>query len=289
MDKKTLLVSVSLWAAAVGSVKAEDVRLDVSQAGFSAALVEQLVDEYNRQSADGTRIVLTKGDGQSADGRVVLQEKDGESIGRFVVLPIANVKNAFLASAKAKKGLTPKVERQIFIERDELEALEEGYSPKEIKAGTVFSLTGRKSLTSELLAHKYGTTSADIKGRKVVASDGAIISIIKKNDDAIGFNIPALIYNSTSRLPEERIAVLNVDLNGDGKVADEERLALRDVDSLVSYLEGISRIDRPVGNVSVESSNVALRHFVDWVAASGQQVVHSNGFLAPRARLTARR
>ena len=72
MDKKTLLVSVSLWAAAVGSVKAEDVRLDVSQAGFSAALVEQLVDEYNRQSADGTRIVLTKGDGQSADGRVVL-------------------------------------------------------------------------------------------------------------------------------------------------------------------------------------------------------------------------
>ncbi len=103
MDKKTLLVSVSLWAAAMGSVKAEDVRLDVSQAGFSAALVEQLVDEYNRQSADGTRIVLTKGDGQSADGRVVLQEKDGESIGRFVVLPIANVKNAFLAH---KYGIT---------------------------------------------------------------------------------------------------------------------------------------------------------------------------------------
>ena len=288
MNKKSLtILTLSLLTATLSPVQADDVKLNVAEAGFSKQLVSDLVSAYNQQSSD-THITLTET--EQGDGRIVLQERGTESIGRFVVLPIANTANTFLSSSKAKKGLTPKLERQIFIERDELDALSgDAFSTKEIKAGTVFSLTGRKSLTSELLAHKYGTTSADIKGRKVVASDGAIISIIKKNDDAIGFNIPALIYNSTSRLPEERIAVLNVDLNGDGKVADEERLALRDVDSLVSYLENTSHIGRPVGNVNVESTSIALKKFVDWVASSAQQVVNSHGYLTPLSPLTAKK
>lgn len=288
MNKKSLtILTLSLLTATLSPVQADDVKLNVAEAGFSKQLVSDLVSAYNQQSSD-THITLTET--EQGDGRIVLQERGTESIGRFVVLPIANTANTFLSSSKAKKGLTPKLERQIFIERDELDALSgDAFSTKEINAGTVFSLTGKKSLITHLFANKYGAHDSDIKGRKVVASDGTLVSIISNTSDAIGFTIPTLIYNTANRLPQAKIAVINVDLDGDGKVSDAERDALHNIDTLVSYLENTSHIGRPVGNVNVESTSIALKKFVDWVASSAQQVVNSHGYLTPLSPLTAKK
>lgn len=282
MVKRTLFL---LFSAATGSLvaHAQDVKLDISEAGFSRELVETLVSEYN-SSSEGRHIVLTNGDG---DGRIVLREQGEGSIGRFVVLPIANAGNPFVASGKARKGLNQKLERQIFIERDELADLGSDYAPKELNAGTVFSLAGRKALTSQLEARNLNAPQVSIKGKKIFGSDVSAINAVKKNTDGIGFNIPSLIYNKESRRPESGLAILNVDLDGDGKVTDEERAAILDIDSLVAFLEDSRSIGRPIGNVTIDTNDDVLSNFVDWVAASGQGHVNRCGFLRAAPRLTA--
>ena len=83
--------------------------------------------------------------------------------------------------------------------------------------------------------------------------------------------------------------MLNIDLDGNGKVSDEEKAALSNLDALSEYLNHTAKPGVAVRNIGISSDNQKVRNFVTWIQANGQDIVEKQGFLKVNSALTAQR
>jgi hypothetical protein len=285
--KKKILIAALLG---VTSAQAQDIRINVSEALFSRPLVENLATEYNRLHP-GVRIeVVTTPD---ADGDVKADGGALNSIGRFFVLPIANSNNILLQNRKVQKGLTPKLSRQLFVERDYLETLDAQETGEKVLPGTVYSLSGGKAAITKLVAGRLQVSPSQIKGKKIIGQEENAIKVVLTHDDAISFNLASLVYDVQTGKPRQGLSVLNSDLDGDGKVSQEERDALANIATLTAYLEQVGSGSVPQGYLTIDTQNSRLQQFVSWVQQQGQEVVNRLGYLRVQQhqqdKLTAKR
>lgn len=265
---------------------AQQLRINVRDAHFTHTLIEKLADEYNKQNPDVFITAVTTGD---SDGSIQLGGDDVSSIGRFVVLPIANSDNEILQNKKVQKGLNGKLERQIFVSLSYLETLDAEEAGEKALPGTVYSLAGSKAFTTTLFAKRLNVRPNQIKGKKILGKEENAITAVRQHSDAISFNVANLIYNLDDGKVGQGLSVFKVDLDGNGKISDEERQAVSNLNSLTAYLEQSAREGLPTGNVSIETSNSKLQQFVNWARQEGQKYLHGQGFLKVGDRLTAQR
>lgn len=285
---KLVAVVALAWLASSLTVSAQTVRIGVKNVSFAKNLMECLAAEYNKRNPDMKIEVVNTTD---ADANVVIDQNDLNAVGKFVVLPIANSENAILANKVLRKGINEKIGKQIFVQPTYDEALdaEEDEIKEKALPGTVYSLSGSKAYITKLFAENLHATPNQLKGKKVVGREENVLSVVKQTSDAISFNVANLIYDLGNRQPQQGISVLNIDLDGNGKVSDEEKAALANIDALTSYLAHTAKPGVAVGHIGISSDNQKVKDFVAWVQTNGQDIVAKQGFLKVHGTLTAQR
>ena len=283
--KKLLLTSLStafFYAASAQNA------IHVSGASFTLPLVEKWVSEYVKENPKSNLIVTS--DRQSiANARVVLStDPSSKSVARFLVLPIANADNSLLQSKKIRKGINEETERELFVKNDDIEAIYEERERKEIHSN-VYTLAGNQNVTTALFARLLHTNPGKLKGRKILGSEDKALAAVKKDNEALSFNVANLIYNKDNRRPVEGIAVIAPDINGNGRVSEEERQAVSDIDALISYVENVGAAGLAIGSIEIQTNDPALADFAQWVSDHGQSFLNEYGFLRSENQAQAQR
>lgn len=286
-SKVTALLLTGLMCCPMMSL-AQNLQINVNDAQFTRQMMERLVKEYNKVNPEFTAtIVVTR---EKADASVSLSGQDDvNSIGRFAILPIANSENELLHNKKVVKGLSSKLKQQIFVERDLLEELDAEEDGEKQLPGTVYSLTGSHAITTTLVARDLSITPNRVKGKKILGSEENLISAVRSHQDAIAFNVASLAYDSNTYQPVEGLTVLATDLDGNGRISDEERSVISSLDKLTDYLDKLPHTGLPIGNISIKTDNQELRRFVDWASTEGQGYLSPYGFLKANKALTAQK
>lgn len=265
---------------------AQNLQINVSDAQFTRQMMERLIKEYNKVNPEFTATVVDTR--EKADASVSLSGQDEvNSIGRFAILPIANSENELLHNKKVVKGLSNKLMHQIFVERDLLEELDDEEDGEKQLPGTVYSLTGSHAITTTLVARDLSITPNRVKGKKILGSEENLISAVKSHQDAIAFNVASLAYDSNTHQPIEGLTVLATDLDGNGRISDEERQVIGNLDQLTDYLDKLPNTGLPTGSISIKTENQELLRFVDWASTEGQGYLSPYGFLKANKALTA--
>ena len=286
-SKVTTLLLTGLMCCPMMSL-AQNLQINVSDAQFTRQMMERLIKEYNKVNPEFTATVVDTR--EKADASVSLSGQDDvNSIGRFAILPIANSENELLRNKKVVKGLSNKLKHQIFVERDLLEELDEEEEGEKQLPGTVYSLTGSHAITTTLVARDLSITPNRVKGKKILGSEENLISAVRSHQDAIAFNVASLAYDSNTYQPVEGLTVLATDLDGNGRISDEERSVISSLDKLTDYLDKLPHTGLPIGNISIKTDNQELRRFVDWASTEGQGYLSPYGFLKANKALTAQK
>lgn len=285
--KVTTLLLTGLMCCPMMSL-AQNLQINVSDAQFTRQMMERLIKEYNKVNPEFTATVVDTR--EKADASVSLSGQDDvNSIGRFAILPIANSENELLRNKKVVKGLSNKLKHQIFVERDLLEELDAEEEGEKQLPGTVYSLTGSHAVTTTLVARDLSITPNRVKGKKILGSEENLISAVRSHQDAIAFNVASLAYDSNTHQPIEGLTVLATDLDGNGRISDEERQVIGNLDKLTDYLDKLPHTSLPTGSISIKTDNQELRRFVDWAATEGQGYLTPYGFLKANKALTAQK
>lgn len=286
-SKVTTLLLTGLMCCPMMSL-AQNLQINVSDAQFTRQMMERLIKEYNKVNPEFTATVVDTR--EKADASVSLSGQDDvNSIGRFAILPIANSENELLRNKKVVKGLSNKLKHQIFVERDLLEELDAEEEGEKQLPGTVYSLTGSHAITTTLVARDLSITPNRVKGKKILGSEENLISAVRSHQDAIAFNVASLAYDSNTYQPVEGLTVLATDLDGNGRISDEERSVISSLDKLTDYLDRLPHTGLPIGNISIKTDNQELRRFVDWASTEGQGYLSPYGFLKANKALTAQK
>lgn len=286
-SKVTTLLLTGLMCCPMMSL-AQNLQINVSDAQFTRQMMERLIKEYNKVNPEFTATVVDTR--EKVDASVSLSGQDDvNSIGRFAILPIANSENELLRNKKVVKGLSNKLKHQIFVERDLLEELDAEEEGEKQLPGTVYSLTGSHAITTTLVARDLSITPNRVKGKKILGSEENLISAVRSHQDAIAFNVASLAYDSNTYQPVEGLTVLATDLDGNGRISDEERSVISSLDKLTDYLDKLPHTGLPIGNISIKTDNQELRRFVDWAATEGQGYLSPYGFLKANKALTAQK
>jgi hypothetical protein len=286
-SKVTTLLLTGLMCCPMMSL-AQNLQINVSDAQFTRQMMERLIKEYNKVNPEFTATVVDTR--EKVDASVSLSGQDDvNSIGRFAILPIANSENELLRNKKVVKGLSNKLKHQIFVERDLLEELDAEEEGEKQLPGTVYSLTGSHAITTTLVARDLSITPNRVKGKKILGSEENLISAVRSHQDAIAFNVASLAYDSNTYQPVEGLTVLATDLDGNGRISDEERSVISSLDKLTDYLDKLPHTGLPIGNISIKTDNQELRRFVDWASTEGQGYLSHYGFLKANKALTAQK
>lgn len=286
-SKVTTLLLTGLMCCPMMSL-AQNLQINVSDAQFTRQMMERLIKEYNKVNPEFTATVVNTR--EKVDASVSLSGQDDvNSIGRFAILPIANSENELLNNKKVVKGLSNKLKHQIFVERDLLEELDAEEEGEKQLPGTVYSLTGSHAITTTLVARDLSITPNRVKGKKILGSEENLISAVRSHQDAIAFNVASLAYDSNTHQPVEGLTVLATDLDGNGRISDEERSVISSLDKLTDYLDKLPHTGLPIGNISIKTDNQELRRFVDWASTEGQGYLSPYGFLKANKALTAQK
>lgn len=286
-SKVTTLLLTGLMCCPMMSL-AQNLQINVSDAQFTRQMMERLIKEYNKVNPEFTATVVDTR--EKVDASVSLSGQDEvNSIGRFAILPIANSENELLRNKKVVKGLSNKLKHQIFVERDLLEELDAEEEGEKQLPGTVYSLTGSHAITTTLVARDLSITPNRVKGKKILGSEENLISAVRSHQDAIAFNVASLAYDSNTYQPVEGLTVLATDLDGNGRISDEERSVISSLDKLTDYLDKLPHTGLPIGNISIKTDNQELRRFVDWASTEGQGYLSPYGFLKANKALTAQK
>ena len=280
------VLTATISLVAVGT-QAQTFRISVQDAQFTQPAIERLVAEYSKQNPS-FHVEVVKGAKVEADAIVSLSadvNSHETTVGRFVVLPVVNDHNALLNVKQVQRGLSGKLEQQLFVERELEEEIEARESGEKELPGTVYSITGRKSVTTQVLARQLQTAPSRFKGKRIMGREENLLDIVRNTSDAVSYNVASLIYDAESRQPVNGVAVLAVDLDGNGKITNEERDAVDNLDALTAFFATHSTSAAPVGTIDIHTENANLRNFINWTRSEGQNILAHFGLLKAARQL----
>jgi ABC-type phosphate transport system substrate-binding protein len=282
MKGKRMFSGVALLLAmATSTASAQPLSIGIKDAQFTQPLLEKLSEEY--QKVDPS-FQVTFTDKDDADGTIVVSDNgNGASFGRFVLLPIAHSGSTLLEGRKLRKGLDYSTFHDIFFgNKDEI--IEEDFRKK--YPLNIYSLMG-PSVSSQLLADYLKSDVSEIKGKKILGKEKNLVQVVKARQDAFSVSLPAYVYDKETGSVNTDITVVPVDLNQDGKISDEERSVISSLDKISNYLDNVTNIGLPTGDLSLQTSQPELQRFVQWITGEGQNYLHEYGFLRAPTTLTA--
>lgn len=268
----TLLLSTQHHAAA------QSLNVDISGAEFLRPLVEQWIENYKAVHA-GFEASITI-DGKTASDiklDVTAEKGGGEVVGRYYMLPIAHAGSTLLSHKSLRHGVNRRVARELFVEHDLLEEVDADTKHKTLPA-TFFYLTGKHAIPSQLLAHDLGVETSSLKGKRVLGRPENVITAILRTPDGLAYSIGSLAYDTKGRTLRKGLTVIPTDLDGDGKVSDDESHAIADLDALTTYLSLLPEVSIPIGQFYMAHTENG-KEFADWIMHNGQNVLTQQGYL----------
>jgi phosphate transport system substrate-binding protein len=202
------------------------------------------------------------------------------AVTKDAVVPVANAENPVINEIKSK-GLKREAFEKVWMTG-------EGLNWQDVLAGDIAGKTEMNIYTrsdacgaAETWAKYFGRKQEDLKGTGV-GSDPAIADAVKNDIKGIGYNNVNYAYAPNTRKPVAGLAVIPIDLNGDGKItADEDFYGTRD-ELQKAIVEG--RYPSPPARdlyfvTKGNPQRKAVRDFVQWVLTDGQKFVDEAGYV----------
>ncbi|WP_221392425.1 substrate-binding domain-containing protein [Dyadobacter sp. NIV53] len=257
---------------------------------FAYPLIDKWIKQYSAENP-GSQIVIetrTVTDPEKYDllieaydqEKAVKEGREFISIGRYALLPVANAKSEF-AKQYEDKGLIEKTYKQIFFH--------DIFAEKDESITAPFTVYTRlqKAGAPLTFAKYFGYEQQQIKGKTIAGADEHLIKALLKDETGITYTVPGLAYDLNTRKPTEGIAIIPVDLDGNGKVSKEEKL-VGNLDQVIEKLETEKVKNVPVEyinfSIAKNSTNLEAKKFLLWVASHGENDLHQFGYLKPDAK-----
>lgn len=261
---------------------------------FSYPLIQQWIDDYNKVKSDVQIVIESRGTNDPSKydilSEVYEQEDDVNKtrdylhIARYVVLPVANSKSAF-AKLYTEKGVNQELINQLFFHDIYADKKKE----QDIKAPFTIYTRLQKAGIPIVFTKYFGFQQKDIKGKAIAGSDEHLLKTILRDTIGVSYLPLTLIYDHATKKTLTGLTVLPVDLNGNGRVSDDEKF-YGDLATVIQRFEEKDVNDfknLPTGylHLSIEknSANPDAVDFLNWVRENGQNYLHDFGYLKPEA------
>ncbi len=262
----------------------------ITGARFTYPLIQEWIDTYNKTNPESQIIIEQRGsnDPSKYDILVEVYEQDEAVkgtrdylyIGRYAVLPVANTASAF-AKTYGDKGLNKELIQQLFFNNLFADKEEE----QEIKSPYTVYTRLQKAGVPVVFANYFGFQQKDIKGKAIAGSDEHLLKSILRDSTAVSYLPLSLAYDRTTRQPVQGISILPVDLNGNKRVADDEKF-YANLDNVIDRLSTAKPKELenlPLGyiHLSIEktSANSEAVAFLRWVVQNGQESLKNFGYI----------
>jgi phosphate transport system substrate-binding protein len=271
----------------------------VTGARFTYKLVQQWIDEFNKTNPDVQIVIEARGSTDPAKFDVLTEVYEHDpatkasrqylNIGRYAILPVAVAKSEF-AQTYTKKGLNTALIKQIFFH--DIFADQEEQS--RIKSPFTVYTRLQKAGVPIVFSSYFGFAQKDIKGKGIAGADEHLLKAIGRDSTGVSYLPLPLIYDQQNKKVLDGLAILPVDVDGNGKVSDDEKF-YEDQAVVVEKLESLKPKDVkniPIGylHLSVDKKTASKEAiaFVKWVSENGQRFLHDHGYLQLEAGETPR-
>ena len=274
--------------------RAENSTVIVTGARFSYKLVQKWIDDFNKVNPDIQVVIESRGtsDPSQYDVLAEVYEQDPAIkdtreyvyVGRYAVLPVASTNSEF-SEAYAKKGLTADLIKLIYF--NDMFADQEKAS--KIKVPYTGYTRLQKAGVPSVFAKYFGFEQKDIKGNAIAGSDEHLLKAMLRDSTGISYLPTPLIYDAATKKPVDGLSVLPVDLDGNGKVNDDERF----YEDQATVLQKLEQADpKDLKNIPIEYLHLSVSKknaspeavaFLKWVNENGQNYLSEFGYLKPEA------
>ncbi|WP_276373803.1 hypothetical protein [Chryseolinea sp. H1M3-3] len=271
----------------------------ITGARFAYPLVQKWIDDFNKQYPDIQVIIESRASSDPTQYEVLIEayehteeiKKDREYayVARYAVLPVAN-SNSGLARTYADKGLDKDLIVQLFFH----DIYADKEKQKEIKEPFTVYTRLQKAGVPVTFSNYFSYEQKDVKGKAIAGSDEHILKALLRDSTGLSYLPLSLIYNHETKKPVEGITVLPVDLNGNGKVSDEEKF-YDELPVVTKRFEETSSKDLnnvPLAylhfSIDKNSANSDAITFVKWVINNGQKDLNDFGYIRPDAQKLAK-
>ena len=141
---------------------------------------------------------------------------------------------------------------------------------------------------AETWAKYFGKMQEDLLGVGVYGDPG-LAEAVSKDALGIGFNNIAFAYNIRTKLPNDGIKIIPLDLNNNGKIDPEESFYDK-MDDLISAIASDKYPSPPARDLyfvtTGKPAKKVITEFIKWVLADGQQYVFETGYInLPKEKL----
>jgi phosphate transport system substrate-binding protein len=273
----------------------------VTGARFSYKLVQQWIDDFNKQFPDIQIIIESRGSSDPLQYDILAEVYEHDQavkndrhylyVARYAILPVATSASQF-AKVYASRGITDNQLKQIFFHN--IFANKE--DDERIKAPFTSYTRFQKAGAPKVFAQYYGFEQKDIVGKAIAGSDEHLLRALLRDSTGITYLPLPLVYDAATGKRNEGLTIIPVDLDGNGKVKDDEVSVFASSETLLKKLEGAGKekINVPTEylHLSVGKSNASAEAlaFLKWVAEHGESYLNAFGFLKPeRTKLEAAR
>jgi phosphate transport system substrate-binding protein len=275
-----LVLLVCTTASKFSSLKTSNEKVIVTGTRFTYPVIAKWISEFKKTHPNVSIQLAPLGSpaADSANLKIVSHDiakadlKEGEhyiALAKYGLLPIANTKSPLVTQYK-DKGLQEKDIEELFF----TEHIGQ-------KNNYVVYTREQKSCAPISFASNFGHAFTDLYGIKVRGDDKALLTALQKDSLGISYNNLGYVYDVNTRKLVDRIAVLPVDLNHNGRI-DADESFYTSLDEVIAkyectYTTLLATEDVNVVYAKTPSPDRDL--FLHWVLNEGQQYNHVVGFL----------
>jgi phosphate transport system substrate-binding protein len=259
---------------------------------FTYPLVQKWIDDYNKINPEVQIIIEPRGMADPSKYDILIEayepapevkkKRDYVYIGRYAILPVANSHSAF-SRIYSKKGLNQDLIKQLFFH----DIFADKENEEKIKSPFTIYTRLQKAGAPITFTKYFGYEQKDIRGKAIAGSDEHLLKAVLRDSVGVSYFSLNLIYDQATGKPHQGLTVLPVDLNGNGKVNDEEKF-YDDLSAVIQRIEEksqkeIKNIPTEYLSLSVdkEGSSPEAITFLQWIIQNGQNDLHAFGFLKP--------
>ena len=289
-----LFTSVSTaWAQDNAPVAEKQQVVRVTGVRFAYPIVQHWIDEFNKEYPDVQVVIESRGSSDPSQYDVLVEafehpddirnNREYVYIARYAVLPVANASSEF-SRIYGEKGLHRDLIKQlyfhdIFSDKDKQENVKAPY--------TIYTRLQAAGAPTVFSRH-FGYEQKDIKGKAIAGADEHLIKALLRDSTGVSYLPLPVAYNRETGTPVSGITVLPVDLNGNGRVSDDEK-GYGELASVIARLEANGSIENiPVEyihlSVDRKGASPAAVLFLQWVINNGEGDLHAFGYLKPDAK-----